>query len=249
MTGQLQLVGRPEHVTLSTSTALLPYRRRALVIYDVNGYYRALGADVRATRRELADAYRATGGNDPYATYAFRQLLNTRTRAAYDEAPPGELFPDRYVYDEILRRAALRAQVENALYGTEKTANDIFESLGIGAQKSNHEFLDSVEPDGFDKGRTRDRQPSIRPPATWLYSYLQLATTCDDTVRLTQWQEGLSRTLASQGTCPQFAVGFHAASDQPFLVSKDLGIPVFFLHERVKVTGELIAAAANAAIT
>ncbi|MFH8483128.1 hypothetical protein [Streptomyces sp. NPDC018055] len=249
MAGQLQLVGRPDRAIISTSTALVPHRPGALVVYDVNGYYRALGVHVRATRRELGDAYRATGGQDPYVTYAFRQLLNPRTRAAYDAAPPGEPFPDRYVYDEILRRAALRAAYENQVSGTEKTAVDILESHGIVPPKPTSEFLDSTEPDSFDESRTRDRQPSIRPPAPWLYSYLQLATTCDDVARLAQWQEGISRTLTLHGTCPQFAVGFHAASDQPYLVATELGPPVFFLHESAMVTGELIAAAANAAIT
>ncbi|MET7363307.1 hypothetical protein ABZS76_33385 [Streptomyces sp. NPDC005562] len=245
--GGLQLVGRPDHAILSTSTDLLPLRG-AWISHDVNGYYRALGVTSDVSRRELMRAYRARGGeNDVRLTYVLSQLLNSRTRARYDAAPPGKPFVDRYVIAQWRRQAEQIAARRNALNDTHETAEDILKSLGLAFEEPSDEFLDSAPADSFDDDGTRDRQPSPHSPTTWPYSYLLLASTCDDVSRLAQWQGGLGHALADRGI-RQFAVGFHGTSDLSFLVSKDLGTPVIFLHENVQVTGELIAAAATAAV-
>lgn len=246
MTGRLQLVGPPENVVLSTSTALVP--RPAQPVHDVNGYYRALGVPHDATRRQLMEAYQARGGeNDAYLTLVFRTLLNPQQRAAYDALPPGQPLYDQPTVAEVLRMAAVRASRENALYGTQKTGRDILSTLGIRLEEPSSEFLASTAGDSFDDVRTRDRQPSSNPPAAWPYSYLLLGSTCDDLIRLALWQGGLGHALADRD-CPRFAVGFHGMPGLPFVVSKDLGIPVVFLHEEAEVSGELIAAAAAAAV-
>lgn len=246
-TPRLQLVGRPDTAIMSTSTALVPVRA-VVVRHDVNGYYQALGVSPEATRRQLMDAYVARGGQgDAYLTYVFHQLLNTRTRARYDDAPLGQPFPDRYVHAELVRRASLLAAAENAAYGTEKTAVDILKSHGLRLEEPTDEFLDSGTRGRFSDDGKRDRQPSPSSPATWPYSYLLLASTCDDMSRMAQWREGLGKALADRD-CPQFAVGFHGIPGRPFIVAKDLGTPVLFLHEDQPVTGELIAAAATAAV-
>src|SRR5690348_4532650 len=73
----------------STSMALVPVER---VCHDVNGYYRELGVDWRATRKELLQAYLAKDGqSDVRLTYVFKQLLNPQVREAYDKSPKGEL--------------------------------------------------------------------------------------------------------------------------------------------------------------
>lgn len=243
----LQLVGRPDTAIVSTSTALVPVHVTS-GRHDVNGYYRALGVRPDATRRQLMDAYLARDGqSDPRLTYVFRQLLDARTRARYDAAPLGQPFPDRYVHDRILRLASLKASAQNAARGTQVTAAEILKSHGITPEEPNDEFLDSPSQGRFSDDGKRDRQPSPSSPATRPYSYLQLASTCDDTSRMDQWREGLGRALAARN-CPQFAVGFHGIPGQPFFVAKDLGTPVVFLHEDQPVTGELIAAAATAAV-
>ncbi|MFD8650706.1 hypothetical protein [Streptomyces mirabilis] len=245
-TPRLQLIGRPDAAILSTSTALVP--RAAVPCHDVNGYYRALGVAPDATRRQLMDAYVARDGqNDAYLTYVFGQLLNAHTRAHYDAAPLGQPFPDRYVRDELVRRASRAAAAHNAVHGTGMTADDILKSHGLGSEEPKNEFLDSTSPERFSDDGTRDRQPSPSSPATRPYSYLLLASTCDDMSRLDQWREGLGRALADRN-CPQFAVGFHGIPGRPFIVGKDVGPPVLFLHEEQPVTGELIAAAATAAV-
>ncbi|WP_428957810.1 hypothetical protein [Streptomyces sp. cg35] len=241
--GGLQLVGRPDHAILSTSRVLVPLRS-ATICVDANGYYRALGVRPGASRRELMHAYRAQGGeNDAYLTYVMGQLLNAKTRAQYDATPLGRPFPDRYVV------AGWRRQAEHiaARRDTGETTEDILESLIRAAEEPNGQFLDSAPAEGFDDDGKRNRQSSAHSPAAWPYAYLLLDSTCDDMSRLAQWQEGLGRALADQGI-HQFTVGFHGTSDLPFLVAKDVGTPVLFLHENASVTGELIAAAATAAV-
>ncbi|MEU9405648.1 hypothetical protein AB0E08_08075 [Streptomyces sp. NPDC048281] len=245
----LQISGRPEHIIISTSTALVPAEPRpAPVVHDVNGYYARLGVAPTATKREIREAYQALDGqSDVELTEILRVLINRERRAAYDRKPPGSTFIDRAAVDTILRQAAIHAARENAEFGTGRTARDIIETLAEETGNPVLHFLASGSADGFDDGGTRDRHPSSDPPAAWPYSYLLLASTCDDVDRMARWREGLAQALAGRG-CTHFAVGFHAVSDQPFIVERGLGIPVVFLHEEAMVTGELITAAATAVV-
>lgn len=249
MTG-LRIAGRPEHIIISTSTALVPAAPPpAPVVHDVNGYYARLGVPPTASKREIREAYQALDGqSDAELTEIFKVLINRERRAAYDAKQPGTTFVDRAAVQTILRQAAARAAQENAEYGTGRTARDIIETLAEETGNPVLQFLASGSTEGFDDDGTRGRHPSSSPPAAWSYSYLLLASTCEDVARLAQWQEGLAQALAGRGYT-HFAVGFHAASTQQFLVMRDLGIPVVFLHEEATVTGELITAAATAVVT
>lgn len=245
----LQISGRPEHIIISTSTALVPALRPAPVVHDVNGYYARLGVSPTATKREIREAYQALDGpNDAELTEIFKVLINRDRRAAYDARQPGSTYLDRAAVQTILRKAAAQASRENAEYGTGRTARDIVKTLAEETGNPVLQFLASGSAEGFHDDGERDRHPSSSPPAAWPYSYLLLASTCDDVDRLAQWREGLAQALAGRG-CTHFAVGFHAANGQPFLVVRDIGIPVVFLHERATVTGELITAAATAVVT
>jgi hypothetical protein len=248
MTG-LRINGRPEHIIISTSTALAPVRRRpAPVVHDVNGYYRKLGVQPTATKREIREAYQALDGpNDGELTAIFKVLINRDKRAAYDAKQPGSTFIDRAAVETILRQAALHASRENAEYATGRTARDIVQTLAEETGNPVLQFLASGSTEGFDDDGDRDRHPSSNPPAAWPYSYLLLASTCDDVDRLAQWRAGLAQALTGRG-CPHFAVGFHAVNNLPFIVAKDIGLPVVFLHEEARVTGALITAAATAVV-
>jgi len=249
MTG-LQLVGRPEHAIVSTSTALVAAPPRPTpVVHDVNGYYAKLGVPPTATKRELREAYQALDGQGSVElTRIFKILINAKTRAAYDAKPPGSTYFDAAAVETLLRQAAVQAARQNAEYGTETTAQDILETLAERTGKPLLQFLDSGPGEGFHDDGERGRHPSSDTSDAWAYSYLLLGSTCDDVARLTLWQQGLTRALADR-RCPQFTVGFHAMPGRPFLVAKDLGIPVFFLHEDQPVTEELIAAAATAVVS
>lgn len=91
----------------SSSTVLATY---PLHCWDVKGYYRRLGVDWKASRRELADAYMLLGGpDDPSLTYAFKQLLHEPTRHAYDRVPLGGRWLDEEEQGEIREKAAREA--------------------------------------------------------------------------------------------------------------------------------------------
>lgn len=246
---RLQLVGPPDRAVASASTTLI--RRPApapVVCHDVNGYYAALGVRPGASRRELADAYRARGGeNDPYLTDVFKLLLSRTFRARYDALPPGHPYPDRHHVEELMRHASVKASSDNAEYGTTLTATDILKSLGLTPEKSPHDSFDSTLTNGFDESGTRDRQPSPTPETPWAYAYLLLGSTCENTSRLAQWQHGIGLALDRHHTRRQFVVGYHAANPEPFLLLEFGGTPVFLLNEDQDVTGELIAAAVTAA--
>ncbi|MFE0490174.1 J domain-containing protein [Streptomyces griseoaurantiacus] len=247
MSRGLRIVGPPENAVLSTSTALEPAPPRpAPVVHDVNGYYATLGVPTDATRRQLREAYQALDGQSSVElTRIFKTLINPKLRAAYDAQQTATTYFDASSVEILLRQAALHAARQNAEHGTEITARDILSTLAERLGKPILEFLASPSTASFHDEGTRGRQPS--PPLdAWAYSYLLLDSTCDDVDRLAQWQQRLARALADRD-CPQFTVGFHGIPGRPFLVAKDLGTPVFFLHEERPVTEELIAAAATAA--
>lgn len=101
----------------STSRALAPI---ANVVWDVNGYYRALAVAPTAGRAELGRAYREHGGSsDPWLTYAVGVLLNPDSRRAYDALVPPNVWRD----DPRIRAAAA--------YREWATIRDLMESEGV----------------------------------------------------------------------------------------------------------------------
>lgn len=240
---RLTIVGRPQDVALSTSTALM----RWPIVYDVNGYYAALGVLPSATRRELMAAYRARDGeDDPYLTYVFKQLLNPRTRAQYDAVEPGKILVDRYVLQAISRNFNKKISAQNAANGTSTTLAEILESLLDALGKRASDSFDPASPGGLQCEASGPRQGPAAPGEARSYAFLLLGSTCDDTRRLTQWQEGVGHALADRG-CHRYAVGFHGLPGRKFLVVKIAGVPAVLLHENEPVTGALITAAATAA--
>src|SRR5438067_12657373 len=84
-------------VDISTQTCL---ERAWDLIWDVNGYYRALGVQwpFKDGRKDLRVAYHERGGpDDEYLTYVFKQLLQPKVRSDYDKSPLGSRFRDKYV--------------------------------------------------------------------------------------------------------------------------------------------------------
>lgn len=94
-------------VNCSSSTALELY---PLHCWDVRGYYARLGVHWKATRRELREAYVSLGGpEDVHLTYAFKQLMNSEIRKAYDQVPLGGDWFDDEAREQVRREAAQEA--------------------------------------------------------------------------------------------------------------------------------------------
>jgi hypothetical protein len=204
----------------STSTALVPVQR---ICHDVNGYYRELGVNWRATRRELAVAYMARNGMaSSRLTYIFKQLLNPKVREAYDRTGPGGEFLDDYTQTDLKRRASDEA-VRRSTLGQTASADDIMDEWGYVTVPE--DGIDSVSPMGKDRGQRRN--------GPWNYSYYAWKTSgyLQNEERLQQWQELLSMAAARQRVAPVLAIGLTAMSDRPFMLEDINGKPVVFFPE------------------
>jgi hypothetical protein len=206
----------------STSTALVHVGR---ICHDVNGYYRDLGVEWTATRRELAEAYMAKGGmGSVRLTYVFKQLLNSKTREAYDRTPKGETFPDDYTDEQLrLERKARKAAARRRIQGEAVSVEDVLDEMGYTVLTDDE--VDSVSPIGKDQ--------SNRRAEPWEYSYYAWKTSSylPDVSRLQRWQELLSTAATRYGERPEMIIGTTALSDQPFMLENVNGSPVVFFSE------------------
>lgn len=204
----------------STSTALVP---AVVVCADVNGYYRELGVDWRATRKELAEAYMALEGqSSARLTYVFKQLLDSRTREAYDKTKVGESFFDDYT-SEALRRKASAEAGRRSLRGQSASVDSVMDEWGYVILPDDE--VDSVSPMRQDQSQQRD--------LPWKYSYYAWKTTSylQDEKLLRQWQGLLSTAASRCGAAPQLAIGLTAMSDGPFMIESVADKAVIFFAE------------------
>lgn len=204
----------------STSTALVLVENPC---WDVNGYYRELGVDWRATRKELREAYAALDGqSSTRLTYIFKQLLNPKTREAYDRMPKGQTFLDSYT-DEQLKRRAHRESGRRAAQGQLISPEQVLDEWGYAVLGEDE--VDSVSP---------IRKDQINPGTTpWEYSFYAWKTSSylPDEDRLRRWQELLSTAATRHGERPEMIIGATALSDQPFMLENVNGSTVVFFSE------------------
>lgn len=205
----------------STSTALVPVEP---VCYDVNGYYRELGVDWRASRKELREAYVAKNGQEsPRLTYIFKQLLDPVVREAYDKTPQGEVFLDDYTEADLSRRAHEEAG-KRALLGLEDSVEDVLADWG-------YVVLDREEVDNVRA--VRQDRPQRTRRSEWNYSYYAWKTEdfVQDEARLQEWQKLLSKAAAQAGRSPDVSIGLTSLtllSDHRFIIETVGGKPVIF---------------------
>jgi len=221
----------------STSTALVPVER---VCHDVNGYYRELGVDWRATRRELMEAYVARDGqSSARLTYIFKQLLNPQVREAYDKMPKGELFLDDYTQDDLKRRAHEEASRRSTL-GQSVSAEQVLDDWGF-VTLDGEEGVDTVKAVGNDRTRKAAGEP-------WRYSYYAWKTEnfVQDVSRLQEWQKLLTLAAAQTGSATEMAIGVTSMtrlSDQWFIIEHVNDKPVVFFFTDVEPTAEIASEA------
>lgn len=216
------------------------------VIWDVNGYYRQLGVHPRATRRELRVAYQARDGqNSTRLTYIMGQLLNPKTRFAYDCTPLGEVFTDAYVLDAINRKIKDEMSVRMARLAEEGVDidsldqrtlhDDVAHDLGFEVE---WDTPDEVIDEGVQRG-----QDDTDSPAKFEFSYYLWGTRSrgDGSLdRLAQWQHHLIGALAREGISIRFAVGLHGRPHR--WVEAQIGYrTVFLLNEAEEPTPEMAA--------
>ena len=133
-------------------------------VYDVNGYYRALGIGwpFRPTKRELMRGLprqrRASATSSPRTR--LKRLLDKEIRAAYDARPYGQPMDDKYRWLELSRKAARWAAEETLRSGRYRDSSE-FVPADIRARMES------------DMRREGDQTESIRevPAVDWGFGY------------------------------------------------------------------------------
>lgn len=233
----------PVEASSCTGMARLPE-----VVFDVNGYYRALGFRFPfegITRRSLREHYAACGGpDDPYLTQVFQLLLDPAERAAYDRAPFGETHLDRIQLRLIEERVKRQAARRNPGPGVRATQDEILRKMGLepnGDEEVNHYpgADDKLSDPGQDEAL--DQQP-------WPWGYYRWSSGCPDTGRLERLQAMLVAELAAREVSMRFAVGYcgRSRTDSRFVVHRNYGVDTVYLREDHEPDEELAAAAADA---
>jgi hypothetical protein len=222
-------------VTRSTSLELEGWPS---VVWDVNGYYHALGVGFRASRRQLMRGYAARGGQgSDYLTYVLAQLLDPQVRRKYDACPMRSMFFDRYVEEEIRRRALKLARKRGvepeqilAEWGFEVEEKS-FDGLGVQVGWSSpvgHGPVD-IPQESRENGAT-----SVQEPEGWPYTYYVWNLRRRDDVPANQmvmrrWQEAIVSECQRRGVTASFAVGLMGPDRRRLHVMSVHGARVAFI--------------------
>lgn len=218
----------PPSCSSCTDLALSPE-----ICWDVNGYYRELGVDWTASRKELMRAYVAADGqNSTQLTYILRQLLDPEVRREYDRTPLGERYLDDYVQDEIRMRAYDEVG-RRARRGQEGNASQILDEWGY---TINSEAA-AQDPDDFGGippvTYATDDTPETGLTESWGFGYYlwqrDLRGVSKSRESLPTWQLSLIRAMSYRGVTLSFGVGLCTDTDREFAIRHDEGHPVFYL--------------------
>lgn len=218
-----RLRDRRKSEVFSTSCALL---RTPTIIWDVNGYYAALGVRPDATRAELRRAYMALGGEkDARLTYILSRLLDPEVRRRYDSCALGDVFMDLYVMERLMNEARQRA--------AEAVAAGDVESEDLADLGGWAEMLDLSSSEVDRASRKDDDELASRQ---WGYFLWRSARTDDESLDL--WQHLLTGAFWSSGIVREVGIGF--SRDQgPWTIQKVGETTVIFIDEDEVPTAKL----------
>lgn len=228
----------------ASSTRELALRTDA-PIWDVNGYYRAIGITwpYRPTKREMRLSYQATGGPDKeYATSAFKRLLDSEFREGYDARPLGRPVDDKYRWLELRRRAALWAAAETARTGRIHSERDF-----IGEDLAKRIETDATH-EAADHGRVVEVQPDDVDDS-WGYGYYLWGSRKRDERTLSEWQSMMLEALWANRLRVRLAVGYVGHRSEPAVRAQHQQLNIVFLHEHQKPTRELAELVARSFVT
>lgn len=206
------------------------------IVWDVNWYYWVLGVHFRATRRQLADAYRDRHGeDDAYLTYVFSQLLNPGVRRAYDARPLGSIFWDKYVDQKV------RANAQRLAATSQMEADEILRQWGyVDIDETADQEGDSTEVD-----IPQESGEDVAASPKWGYTFymwrIRTFVISEKDLRLARiWQEAILAECHRHQVRARFAVGIMGSprlgSDVALLSVK--GATVLFVSTSVD-TGDI----------
>jgi hypothetical protein len=203
-------------VDISTSVSLEPAWD---LIWDVNGYYRALGFEwpYRPTKKELRLAYdRLNGQDNSYLTYVFKQLLNREIRKKYDRMPYGTTFRDRYVIEEEAKEMAKIAQEMSEEEGRIVTVDELVEEVDRARAKKKKEL--EAETNKFLL-------------SAWQWGYFLWRSRKNEYVDLIDWQRYLIKAFADRGVERIISIGYIGSTEEPYVIKTWNGKTIIFLNE------------------
>lgn len=207
------------------------------IIWDTNRYYASLGVDVRATKREIREAYQRLGGqDDPWLTYVTRQLLDDEVRRRYDSVELGRLFYDRMVADFVRRHQQL-AMCEAIRDGLVQFDDGGAPVLSAEIAETHEVVVDIGDDDGQDAVSHRLR-------TIWPWAYYVWQTGNRNTWKLAQWQGALAKAFHNRGEVRRLAVGLIDSMEEKVWVEKVGYRIIVFLADGEQPTAELAELAA-----
>lgn len=220
-------------VDFTTSMAM---QKSWKMIWDVNGYYRDLGIfwPFTPTKKELRIAYRDSDGpNSEYLTYVFKQLLDPKTREAYDNMPLGKRYRDKYVLAEQSRSLAALAAERSLNEGKVVSMSDLLEgeSEWVADQQRQEEYVNNLR----NRGNSN----------TWLWGYYLMNSRKNEYEDLIIWQEMLIKALNAKGVARVICIGYIGKCKTDFVVRVWNNKTIIFLNEEVEPTPELAEAVAS----
>lgn len=239
MTTEPYIAGRgPAECSSCTELSVVP-----AYIHDVNGYYRDLGVPTDATRKQMRLAYfERDGQSSDRLTYVMKQLLNPQIRAEYDALQLGQIYIDKYVEAELMRRARaehdrrMRARMEAGLVvneGVEKESMmDIFRRMGapISFDDQTGDDTPGDVVDGSVITKDDDLHPAKEPFSYSFYLWRTRLSGSQQLDVLATWQEHLVGAFSRRGVRQKFAVGLHGGMAHPYVPARVGYREVFFLH-------------------
>lgn len=221
------------------------------VIWDVNGYYQALGFEwpyTGITRKALRLAYhRIDGEKSVYLTRVFKLLLNETERRKYDMAHPGKPHMDIIQVEALLEMVKRMAAAIKPSNDTRATQREILKKMGwdLPIPEEGH-YPNGQYPDGQDSCKDED----LLIETFWRWGYYRWGTGCTDITRLGRWQELLVSQLAALEVTTKVCVGYigRGRTDSRFVVARTYGVRTVYLREDMVPDEEMAAAAADALI-
>lgn len=219
-------------------------------IWDVNGYYRAIGVQwpYRPTKKQMRLNYQRVGGpNNDYSTYAFKQLLDAELRFRYDRRPLGQPIDDSYRWAEARRMASDFAARQSRATGMRVTVEDILgEDLvaRMSAQAEAERQAEEIKDKRDDEEDSEERE-TLEEHFVWPFAYYLLGSRkFGEDQRLADWQTMLVRAFSREALSLHVAVGYlgrtHAAAARVRHPKPEGGhVQILFLHEDVEPSQEL----------
>jgi hypothetical protein len=218
------------------------------IVFDVNGYYRALGFRppyTSITRKDLRLAYHKMHGEESvWLTAVMKQLLDRDKRRAYDAAPLGGRHLDEIEEKEIL--AEIKRKVARERRGASDslaTMTELLAQMGFDpASTTNGSNPNGQYPGGEDKASGVVHTDDLPP---WGYGFYRWSSRQPEIDRLSRWQELLVSQFAAQEVSIKFCVGFigRGRTDSRFVVATTYGVRTVYLREDLDPDQEMAAAA------